>query len=167
MDGRSMNERPLARRVPTPRVGRSARRVPAPRVGRIALLLSGLLALACGGPPAVEHRAAPGALGPYSGSVTAGGLVFASGKIGERGGSFAHEAETALQAVADELARAGCGLDDLVSVTVYLTDMDLYDAFNEVYAATLPSPWPARVCVAVAALPGGARVEVAGVAARR
>lgn len=167
MDGRAMDADRVARRVPTPRAGRVARRVPTLRVGRVALLLTGLLALACAGPTTVEHRNAPGALGPYSGSVSAQGLVFASGKIGERGGSFAHEAETALQAMVRELARAGCGPEDLVSVTVYLTDMDLYDAFNEVYAATLPSPWPARVCVAVAALPGGARVEVAGVAARR
>ena len=45
--------------------------------------------------------------------------------------------------------------------------MALYARFNAVYAAALSSPYPARVCVAVAALPGGAHVEVAAIARRR
>ena len=47
----------------------------------------------------------------------------------------------------------------VVSVTVYLSDIELYGAFNEVYAARFSEPYPARTCVAVAALPAGAQVH--------
>ena len=52
---------------------------------------------------ALVHRTAVGALGPYSGSVTSDNLVFLSGKIGKRGGSFAVEVNSALDAVEKEL----------------------------------------------------------------
>ena len=118
-------------------------------------------------PPGVVHRSAPAALGPYSGSVAADGFVFVSGKIGRGHERFADEAQAALQAVAEELARAGLGLADVVSVTVYLTDLETYGEFNAIYAAHLAAPYPARACVEVARLPGGARVEVQAIALRR
>ncbi|MEM7307764.1 MAG: Rid family hydrolase [Planctomycetota bacterium] len=114
-----------------------------------------------------RHLPAPGAIGPYSGSVGVGPLVFASGKIGsERDGSFAAEAESAIDAVVTELKRSGLELRDVVSVQVYLTDMGRYAEFNQIYARRLPAPYPARTCVAVAALPAGARVEITVTAAR-
>ena len=74
---------------------------------------------------------------------------------------------TALDAVESELARAGATLADLVSVTVYLTDMQNYARFNEIYASRIPPPYPARTVVAVSALPAGALVEIQVVARRR
>jgi len=127
-----------------------------------------LLAAACAAP--VEHLPAPGALGPYSAGVACGGQVFLSGKIAPaeaRGGTFEREAEAALDVVAADLARLGLGLQDAVSVTVHLSDIALYGAFNSVYARRFAEPWPARTCVAVAGLPGGARVEVTVTARRR
>ena len=113
------------------------------------------------------HQPAVGALGPYSGAVLSGDFVFVSGKIGERGGEFDHEVQTAIDAVEEELRRAGLALADLVSVTVYVTDMASYGQFNEIYAARVPEPYPARAVVAVSALPGGARVEIQAIARRR
>jgi 2-iminobutanoate/2-iminopropanoate deaminase len=55
----------------------------------------------------------------------------------------------------------------VVSVTVYLTDMAFFPELNEVYAARVPAPYPARATVVVAALPGGARVELAVIARGR
>ena len=115
----------------------------------------------------VVHVRAADALGPYSGAVMADGLLFLSGKIGAVGGTFAHEASTALDAVEHELRGAGASLADLISVTVYLTDMAHYAEFNAAYAARVPEPWPARTCVAVSALPGGARIEIQAVAKAR
>ncbi len=128
---------------------------------RWALLL--LLLGACG---TTRHLEAEGALGPYSGSVVAGDFVFASGKIGARGGSFAREFETALDAVEAELARSGLGLGDAIDVTVYLTDMALYPELNDIYARRFPAPYPARTTVGVRSLPGYARVEIDVVARR-
>ena len=134
------------------------------RMSRSLLLLVVLLS-ACAG-SRTEHKVAEGALGPYSGAVVAGDLVFVSGKIGERGGTFAHEAETAIGRVSEELAGLGLDLGDVVEARVFLTDMDRYSEFNEIYGRLFPAPYPARACVAVAALPGEARVEVQVVARR-
>jgi 2-iminobutanoate/2-iminopropanoate deaminase len=120
-----------------------------------------------GGARGVEHLPAQGAMGPYSAAVSSGELVFLSGKIGERGGSFEREVETAIEALESELERLGLGLGDVVAVTVYLTDMSTYAEMNAVYARRFPEPWPARATVAVAALPGGARVELSATACRR
>ena len=79
---------------------------------------------------------------------------------------FAKESEGSLRKVETELKRCGLGLKNIVSATVYLTDIRMYAAFNEVYARVLPAPYPARACVAVKELPGSARVEVQVVAAR-
>ncbi|MHC4427252.1 MAG: RidA family protein [Planctomycetota bacterium] len=116
-------------------------------------------------PTVYMHADAP--LWPYSGSVLSGDFCFVSGKIGDRGGSFEAEATSALDAVEQELGRAGLTLRQLVQVTVYLTDIDNYEAFNEVYAARVPEPYPARAVVQVAALPGDARVEIQATARRR
>ena len=106
------------------------------------------------------HRSAVGALGPYSGSVTSDNLVFVSGKIGKRGGSFAVEVNTAIDAVEEELARSGVSLAEAISVTVYLTDLDLYSEFNSIYAKRFSHPYPARALTEVPRLPGDARVEI-------
>lgn len=131
-----------------------------------AFVVLAVVTAACAG-PRLHHNAAENALGPYSGSVDSGGFVFASGKVGPDRTDFASEADSAIRAVEAELARSGLGLHDVVSVTVYLTDIELYSEFNEVYAVRFRVPYPARTCVAVSALPGGARVEVAAIARKR
>jgi 2-iminobutanoate/2-iminopropanoate deaminase len=112
------------------------------------------------------HHPAEGALGPYSGSVLSGGLCFVSGKIGKRGESFAVEAHSAIDAVAQELERSELSLADVVSATVFLTDMGLYGELNTIYSERFPAPYPARACIAVRELPAGARVEIQVIARR-
>lgn len=139
---------------------------------RIAATLAALVSSlpGCGGPTsssaAPEHFVDPGALGPYSSAVQVDGLVLLSGKIGERGGTFEHEVSTCIDAIEATLAQAGLDLSHVVEARVYLTDMERYGEFNAIYGARFRAPYPARTCVAVKALPGGARVEVQ-VAARR
>ena len=127
-----------------------------------------LLSLLCGACASGNrvHVEAQNALGPYSASVETRGLVFVSGKGGSTGGSFSDETESAIQALEAELARAHLTLASVVSVTVFLTDMGLYGEFNQVYARLFPKPYPARACVAVAALPANFRVEIQAIAAR-
>jgi len=134
-------------------------------IGSCALLALALV-VSCKSTP-VEHVVAEGALGPYSGAVRADQLVFLAGKIGsERDADFEREAETAIDALVEELQGLELDLSNVVSCTVYLTDMELYGELNEVYARRFPAPYPARACVAVAALPAGARVEIQAVARR-
>jgi 2-iminobutanoate/2-iminopropanoate deaminase len=63
------------------------------------------------------------------------------------------------------LELCGSSLDDVVQVRAYLTSMDLYEDFNDTYAAWFPGELPARTCVAVVGLAVGALVEVDLVAA--
>ncbi len=109
-------------------------------------------------------------VGPYSPSVSAGGWVVTSGQVGivtgERGpelvrGGTAAELSQALANVASVLAEAGAQMSDVVTATLYLVDMGDYVAANEVWTAAFGDHRPARTAVAVAALPLGARAEVA------
>jgi len=118
----------------------------------------------------VETHLAPRAIGPYSQAVRAGGFVFVSGQIpltpeGELlEGAFEDQARQALSNLKAILEAAGSGLDRVVQVTAYLTDLNAFQAFNRVYAEFFTEPYPARVVVGVAELPKGAKVEVAAVA---
>jgi 2-iminobutanoate/2-iminopropanoate deaminase len=114
-----------------------------------------------------RHHDAPGAIGPYSAVVEAQGLVFVAGQVGRERSSFAAEVGSAIDGVATHLARVGLGLQDVVSTNVYLVDIGDFAAMNEVYARRFPQPWPARTTVGVKELPGGARIEIQCVAARR
>jgi 2-iminobutanoate/2-iminopropanoate deaminase len=115
---------------------------------------------------------APAAIGPYSHAVVAGGLLFCSGQIpldaasGDLVGTTpAEQARKCLENLAAVCAAGGASLADAVHVTVYLTDMGAFAEVNEVYAGFFEADPPARVAVAVAALPKGAQVEVVAVVA--
>jgi len=119
----------------------------------------------------ISTDAAPAAAGPYSQAIRAGDLVFTAGQLGIDpatgslvGDDVASQAERALLNLEAILQAAGCGLDRLVKVTVFLADIGEWPAVNEVYGRLVPEPFPARSAFAVKALPLGARVEVEGVA---
>ena len=109
---------------------------------------------------------APAAIGPYSQAVTAGNLIFTSGQIplnpetgvidGDNITDQTHRVCKNLQAV---VSAAGSDLKKAIKTTCYLSDMDNFAAFNEVYSQYFTEK-PARSCVAVKALPKGALVEV-------
>ena len=137
---------------------------------RITMLFYLLLLLICNGcqngGSRLLHRDAPGALGPYSGSVAYGDLIFVSGRIGERGGSFEQEVMTAIDSIEEELARADANLADVVQSTVFLIDLDRYGEFNTLYGERFGPPYPARACIQVSRLPGDARVEIQVIAVK-
>jgi 2-iminobutanoate/2-iminopropanoate deaminase len=122
---------------------------------------------------AVSTSSAPGAIGPYSQAIAGRGLVFCSGQVGidvataklVEGGIEA-EAERALRNLAAVLDAAGCGFGDVVKTTVFLADIADFAGLNAVYAKFMAEPAPARSTFAVAALPGGARVEIEAIALR-
>ncbi len=114
---------------------------------------------------------APAAIGPYSQAVKSGGTLYVSGQIGMDPATGALveggvEAQTA-QALANMkaiLAEAGATPAAVVKVTVFIVDMAQFPLVNAVYAKTFSADAPARSCVAVAALPKGALVEIEAVA---
>ncbi len=120
----------------------------------------------------VSTERAPRAIGPYSQAVEAGEMVWASGQIGIEPSSGrlvegGVEAQTrqAIENLRAVLEAAGSGLDRVLKVTVFLTDMASdFEAMNRIYAGYFGSNPPARVTVEVRALPRGARVELDAVA---
>ncbi len=114
---------------------------------------------------------APAAIGPYSQAVRKGDTLYLSGQIGMVPATgelvSADVKEQTGQALANMkavLAEAGASPADVVKVTVFIVDMADFQAVNSVYSETFGSDAPARSCVAVAALPKGARVEVEAIA---
>lgn len=115
---------------------------------------------------------APAAVGPYVHAVKAGGMLYCSGQIplhpetGELvGETAAQQVGRCLENLQAVCAAGGATLADAVKITVYLVDMADFTAVNEVYASFFESDPPARVAVAVAALPRGARVELDAIVA--
>ena len=92
--------------------------------------------------------------GAYSPGVRAGGLLFVSGQVptdpatGEaQGADIAAQATLVLRKLRAVLEAGGATLDDVVSVTVYLADVNDWGAFNDVYRATFRPPYPSRTVV--------------------
>ncbi len=114
----------------------------------------------------VHTEKAPAAIGPYSQAKILGDLVFTSGQIpldpetgmlvGEDIREQTHRVCKNLEAV---LSAAGSSLASAVKTVCFLSNMEDFAAFNEVYATYFTSK-PARSCVAVKTLPKGALVEV-------
>jgi 2-iminobutanoate/2-iminopropanoate deaminase len=115
----------------------------------------------------VKTEGAPGAIGPYSQAVIAGGFVFASGQIpidpltGEFvAGGVAEQTEQVLRNLSAVLEEAGTELARVVKATVFLADMNDFAAMNEVYGRYFSEQAPARATVEAARLPRDARVEI-------
>jgi 2-iminobutanoate/2-iminopropanoate deaminase len=122
---------------------------------------------------AVNSPSAPAAIGPYSHSVRAKGeLLFISGQIGVDaasgelvGSTPAEQARKCLENLEVIASDAGGTLSDAVKLTVYLTDIAAFAEVNEAYARFFKTDPPARVALAVVALPRGAQVEIDAVVA--
>jgi len=114
---------------------------------------------------------APGAVGPYSQGIVTDGLVFTAGQIPINPASGKVEAESiedqtrqVLRNVDAVLRAAGSGLNNVVKMTVFMTDLGDFQAMNGVYAEFFPTDPPARSAVQVVALPLGVQIEMEAVA---
>ena len=119
----------------------------------------------------VSTENAPAAIGPYSQAAWAGDFLYMSGQLGIDpangklvAGGVKHQAERALENISNILASKGLSGSDVIKTLVFLTDMEDFKAFNEVYAKFFGEAPPARSCVAVAALPMNAAVEIEAIA---
>lgn len=142
-------------------------------IPRTGIVLVALLVLACQQPPTREtlHSQLPER--PYSGVVRAGHTYYFAGRVGVSDSTRAlTEGRTAAEvrnimesygALFDEL---GLEFGDVVQGNVFLADVNDYAEMNAVYGEYFPTDPPARTTVAVAALPGGANVEIALIAVR-
>ena len=108
---------------------------------------------------------------PYSQGILSGNFLFVSGQgptdpVTESSvdGGIKEQTEQTLKNLQSIIESAGGSLNDVVKVTVYLNDMDDYDAVNGVYGEYFVSEAPARVCIEAGRLPGDINVEIEAVA---
>jgi 2-iminobutanoate/2-iminopropanoate deaminase len=119
--------------------------------------------------PAFLAGDVPKPVGAYSPAVRAGDFVFISGQVPRdprtnalAGDDIESQVRGTLANVKNALAAAGATLDDVVSVTAYLADVDDWPKFNEVYKETFRAPYPTRT--AIGAILRGILVEISAVA---
>ena len=115
----------------------------------------------------ISTEKAPAAIGPYSQAVEVNGLVFTSGVIPiipETGelveGGIEKQAEQAIGNLKALIEASGAKIEDTIKTVVFIKDMNDFAKVNEVYGAFFGESKPARSCVAVAALPKAAKVEI-------
>lgn len=120
----------------------------------------------------IKTKNAPAAIGPYNQATEKNGMVFTAGQIcidpatGELvQGTIEEETHQCLKNLTAILSEAGCTLDDVMSVSVYVTDMHDYARINAIYAEYFQAEnAPARALVEVRNLPKFVRVEIAAIA---
>lgn len=109
--------------------------------------------------------------GPYSQAIIHNGIIYISGQGAVdpqtneiKLGTVEEEAELALQNVRIILEEAGSSLDRVLTLTVYLLDIEEYTRFNEVYSQYFKENRPARTCIQAGSLPFNTRVEITATA---
>ena len=119
----------------------------------------------------IHTNKAPAAVGPYSQAVVAQGMIYTSGQIALDpatgrlvGETIEEQAEQVMKNLLAVLEEAGAKPENTVRTLCFLTDINDFAAFNEVYARYFTEK-PARSCVAVRSLPKGAKCEVELIAA--
>lgn len=115
---------------------------------------------------AILSGSAPAAIGTYSQAIRSGGLVFLSGQIALDpdtmeivAGDFEARARRVFDNLKAVTAAAGGELNQIVKLTIFLTDLNDFATINSVMEDYFDQPYPARAAVQVAALPMGADVE--------
>lgn len=115
----------------------------------------------------IESSAAPQAIGPYSQAIQCGGTVYCSGQIpldpetmSLVEGDMTVQTRQVLNNLQAVCNAAGGRLDNVVKLTIYLTDLVHFPVVNEVMKQYFTEPYPARTTIQVSALPKAAEIEM-------
>ena len=115
----------------------------------------------------IATKNAPGAIGAYSQAVKTGNTVYVSGQIPlvpatmeVVEGDVVAQIKQVFENLSAVCEASGGGLQDVVKMTVYLTDLGDFGHVNEVMASFFTEPYPARAAIGVAQLPKDVPVEV-------
>jgi 2-iminobutanoate/2-iminopropanoate deaminase len=119
----------------------------------------------------ISTTSAPAAIGPYSQANQLGNMVFTSGQIPlvpatmtVIEGGIKEQAKQAMENLMAVLKAANASANTVIKTTCFLSDMNNFVAFNDVYGHYFPADTPARSCVEVARLPKDVLVEVEAIA---
>lgn len=120
----------------------------------------------------IRTNNAPAAVGAYSQGIEVGGIYFFSGQIGLHpttmliAEDFQEQLDQVLSNLDSLLLASDLRRQNIVKTTVFLTDLQDFALVNKAYEKFFPSPFPARSCVQVVALPKNAKVEIEMIAAK-
>ena len=116
---------------------------------------------------------APAAIGPYSQAIRKGGVVYLAGQIPIdpktkelKLGTIEEQTKLVLENLKAVLTAAGLTMDDVVSTSVFMKDLNEFKQMNEVYAQYFKDKPPARATVQVARLPRDVAIEISAIAAK-
>ena len=103
--------------------------------------------------------------GPFSTGVKANGFLFLSGQVGiDKDGNMAHDFDLEVKQILNNidgvLSEQKLTFDNIVSVTIYLKDMQDFKRLNDIYKTYFQGYYPSRTCIAVLELPLKANVEM-------
>jgi 2-iminobutanoate/2-iminopropanoate deaminase len=143
------------------------------RAVKRGLWLAGALTLCTAGSAFAQNKAIDYTEGmPFSDGYIAGKTLYVAGQQGPdehgkvTGTDITLQTTNAIAAVEKVVKKAGFQMSDIVSVTVYVTDLNDVEAMNKVYIKLMPNPKPARATVQVAGLIGGAKIEISAIAVK-
>jgi 2-iminobutanoate/2-iminopropanoate deaminase len=116
---------------------------------------------------------APAPIGPYNQAVMTGDMLFISGQValvpgtGELANTdITEETNQVMKNLKAILTEAGMEFGHVVKTTIFLSDMNLFGAVNEIYGSYFTSAYPARETVAVKGLPKNVNVEISMIASK-
>ena len=122
----------------------------------------------------IETRDAPTAAGHYSQAIVHNGVVYVAGQLpikpgsSERHvGSIEEQTEQTLRNVEAILKAAGSGLDRVLQMTIYVSDISLWGGVNTAYSRVMGGHKPARAVVPVKELHYGYQIEIQAIGAVR
>ena len=116
---------------------------------------------------------APAPIGPYNQAVMTGDMLFISGQVALVPGTgdlanadLTEETRQVMKNLQAILTEAGMGFSNVVKTTIFLSDMSLFAAVNEIYGSYFDADYPARETVAVKGLPKNVNVEISMIASK-
>ncbi len=137
------------------------------------LILAGIITLCASGSAFAQNKAVDFKQGmPFSEGYVAGNTLYVAGQQGPdaqgkvTGTDISLQTTNTIAAIKKVVEKAGFKMSDIVSVTVYITDLSDVPAMNKVYIKEMPDPKPARATVQVAGLIGGAKIEISAIAVK-
>jgi 2-iminobutanoate/2-iminopropanoate deaminase len=138
-----------------------------------SLMLAALMGFVSFGSASAQNRPIGFVSGnPFSDGVVAGNTLYVAGQQGPNaqgkvtGTDITLQTTNAIAAVKKVVEQAGFQMKDIVSVTVYITDLNDVAKMNDVYKKMMPDPKPARATVKVAGLIGDAKIEISAIAVK-
>jgi len=144
------------------------------RTVKRSLWLAGLLALLTAGSAFAQNQAIGFKKGmPFSEGYVAGNTLYVAGQQGPdshgkvTGTDITLQTTNAINAVEKVVKEAGFQMTNIVSVIVYVTNLNDVPKMNEIYTKLMPDPKPARATMQVAGLIGGAKIEISAVAVKQ